>query len=197
MINEQFVNSPKNKSKNFEKNFEKHSAGNQITHVAPENWRGLENSLQILRLGKNSIDKLPADAFIGLSYLELLDLHENCLKEIDPSVFRDGMAHLSHFYLNDNQLTNIPYAQLSSLKRLKELDLSYNRISKVLQPQMETELRGLQMSLDILHLDYNQIEVLHTESFQHFYKVNKTFLNGNPLVYVEVKRREQKALNSF
>nr|XP_012137075.1 PREDICTED: chaoptin isoform X3 [Megachile rotundata] len=159
--------------------------GNKISKIAPENWRGLENSLQKLRLGRNAIDKLPADAFAGLTYLDMLDLRENNLKEIDPSVFRDGMAHLVHLYLNGNQLTHIPYAQLSSLKRMKVLDLSYNRISKMLNQQQEPEIRGLQMSLDILRLDYNQIESLMPGDFQHFYKVNRTYLDGNPLTMIE------------
>ena len=145
--------------------------------------------MQTLRLGRNAINKLPADAFAGLSYLEVLDIRENNLKEIDPSVFRDGMAHLSHLYLNDNQLTNIPYLQLSSLKRMKVLDLSYNRISRMIQPQVEMELRGIQMSLDVLRLDYNQIEHLERSSFQHFFKVNKTYMNGNPITVVEVIKK--------
>ena len=138
-------------------------------------------------MGRNSIDKLPADAFAGLTYLEYLDLRENSLKEIDPSVFRDGMAHLSHLYLNDNQLYMIPYSQLSSLKRMRVLDLSYNRISKMIHPSMESEIRGIQMSLDVLRLDYNQINNLPPGSFQHFHKVNKTYLNGNPIMTIDVR----------
>ncbi|CAL1688585.1 unnamed protein product [Lasius platythorax] len=159
--------------------------GNKISRIVSENWRGLENSLQTLRLGRNAIEKLPADAFAGLTYLEILDLRENSLKEIDSSVFRDGMAHLTHLYLNDNQLTYVPYAQLSQLKRMKVLDLSYNRISRMLQTQQEPEIKGIQMSLDMLRLDYNQIEVLASGDFQHFYKVNRTYLSGNPLTMIE------------
>ncbi|XP_043261233.1 chaoptin [Colletes gigas] len=159
--------------------------GNKISKISPDNWRGLENSLQKLRLGRNAIDRLPADAFAGLTYLDMLDLRENNLKEIDPSVFRDGMAHLVHLFLNGNQLTNIPYSQLSSLKRMKVLDLSYNRISRMLNAQQEPEIRGLQMSLDTLRLDYNQIEILMPNDFQHFYKVNRTYLDGNPLTMIE------------
>lgn len=147
----------------------------------------MEHSLQTLRLGRNAIKTLPADAFIGLTNLEILDLRENSLKEIDPSVFRDGMAHLTHLYLNDNQLTYIPYAQLSLLKRMKLLDLSYNRISKMLQAQQEPKIKDIQMSLDVLQLDYNQIEALAFDDFQHFYKVNRTYLRGNPLMVIEVR----------
>lgn len=152
-----------------------------------DNWRGLENSLQTLRLGRNAIEKLPADAFAGLTYLEVLDLRENSLKEIDPSVFRDGMARLTHLYLNDNQLTYVPYAQLSVLKRIKFLDLSYNRISRMVQIEQESEIRDIQMSLDVLQLDYNQIETLTFDDFQHFYKINRTYLSGNPLTVIEVQ----------
>lgn len=163
------------------------NVGNKISRITAENWRGLENSLQTLRLGRNAIEKLPADAFAGLIYLETLDLRENSLREIDSSVFRDGMAHLTHLYLNDNQFTYVPYSQLSQLKRMKVLDLSYNRISRMLQMQQEPEIRGIQMSLDVLRLDYNQIEILTSGDFQHFYKVNRTYLSGNPLMIIEVR----------
>ncbi|KAH0557410.1 chaoptin [Cotesia glomerata] len=159
--------------------------GNQISTIAADNWRGLENTLHTLRLGKNHIDKLPADAFSGLTYLEILDLRDNSLKEIDSSVFRDGMAHLTQLYLNGNQLTSIPYSQLSTLKYMKILDLSYNRITRVIQPQMEAEIRGVQISLDTLRLDYNQIEILPPGSFQHFFRVNTTYMSGNPLMEIE------------
>ncbi|XP_072751646.1 chaoptin isoform X2 [Anoplolepis gracilipes] len=159
--------------------------GNKISRISAENWRGLENSLQTLRLGRNTIEKLSADAFAGLTYLEILDLRENSLMELDPSVFRDGMAHLTHLYLNDNQFTYVPYAQLSQLKHIKVLDLSYNRISRMLQTQQEPEIRDIQMSLDVLRLDYNQIEILESGDFQHFSKVNRTYLSGNPLTMIE------------
>ncbi|XP_015117217.1 chaoptin [Diachasma alloeum] len=159
--------------------------GNQISSIAADNWRGLENSLQTLRLGKNTIDKLPADAFSGLKFLETLDLRENNLMEFDSSVFRDGMAHLNYLYLSGNQLTMIPYSQISPLKHLKILDLSYNQIRRMLQTQTEPEIQGLQISLDTLRLDWNQIETLPVASFQHFFKVNKTYLSGNPIGHVE------------
>lgn len=56
----------------------------------------------------------------------------------------------------------------------------------MLNPQLESEIKGLQMSLDILRLDYNQIEILMSGDFQHFLKVNKTYLDGNPLTMIEV-----------
>lgn len=40
---------------------------------------------------------------------------------------------------------------------------------------------GVKLTLDVLHLEYNLIEILSTESFQYFDIVNVTFLDGNPL----------------
>lgn len=40
---------------------------------------------------------------------------------------------------------------------------------------------GVKLTLDVLHLEYNLIEILATESFQYFDIVNVTFLDGNPL----------------
>jgi len=97
------------------------------------------------------------------------------------------MAHLTHLYLNDNQLTHLPYAQLSSLKRMKVLELSYNRISRMLQSAQETEVGDVRLSLDVLRLDYNQIEKLAPGDFQHFLEVNRTHLSGNPLTVIEVR----------
>lgn len=56
----------------------------------------------------------------------------------------------------------------------------------MLNPQIENDIRGLQMSLDILRLDYNQISMLVPGAFQHFRKINKTYLDGNPLTVIQV-----------
>ncbi|ENN73887.1 hypothetical protein YQE_09515, partial [Dendroctonus ponderosae] len=46
-------------------------------------------------------------------------------------IFRDGMGHLAHLLLGDNQLSAIPYQALQPLRTLKTLDLSYNHINKM------------------------------------------------------------------
>lgn len=42
------------------------------------------------------------------------------------------MGRLAHLLLGDNQLSTIPYQALQPLRTLKTLDLSYNRINKML-----------------------------------------------------------------
>lgn len=171
--------------------------GNDIIEIAPDDWRGLENSLEILMLSNNAINSLPADAFSGLPQLDTLDLSGNNLREIDPSVFRDGMGKLTHVYLADNQLSVIPYQALQPLKLLKYLDLSYNVINKMqaqidqLNPISHQEF-DYDLSLDTLRLDYNQLTIMESAAFQHFDVLNKTYLDGNPLHEIQVSFLKKK-----
>lgn len=168
--------------------------GNSIARISPESWRGLENSITTLILTDNYITHLPIDSFSGLPMVETIDLKGNNLKEIDPSVFRDGMGRLANLILADNQLAAIPYQALSFLKALRELDLSYNLIGKM-QPAMDggqNIKHNFIFNLDLLRLDYNQITQLPAGSFQYFNVLNKTYLDGNPLVIVEVLLSDSK-----
>lgn len=162
--------------------------GNDINRVSPEDWRGLENSLEILILADNSITVLPSESFTGLPYLETIDLRGNDLREIDPSIFRDGMGKLQHLILADNQLSVIPYQALQPLRVLKTLDLSYNRINKMAPPTEPgvTISLNFQLNLDTLRLEYNQLKFLESVSFQYFNVLNHTYLDGNPLSRIEV-----------
>lgn len=163
-------------------------AGNDINRISPEDWRGMENSLEVLILEDNSITSLPSDSFTGLPHLETIDLRGNDLKEIDPSVFRDGMGKLAHLILADNQLSVIPYQAIQPLRSLKTLDLSYNRINRMspaTEPGVTINL-NFQLNLDTLRLDYNQLKILESVSFQYFNVLNHTYLDGNPLTILEV-----------
>lgn len=120
--------------------------------------------------------------------VETIDLRGNNLREIDPSVFRDGMKRLAHLLLSDNQLSAIPYQALQPLMTLKTLDLSYNRINKM-EPVTDTGAiltLNFQLNLDVFRLDYNLLTTLQPASFQYFNVVNKTYLDGNPLSSIEV-----------
>ncbi|GAB0092362.1 hypothetical protein DMENIID0001_073520 [Sergentomyia squamirostris] len=156
---------------------------NQISYIDHESWRGLEDSLEQLILSENSLSLLPMDTFSGLHFLHTLDLSGNNLREIDGSVFRDGMDKLTKILLSNNLLTRIPYGQMSSLRSLKILDLSHNRIPTMDLSDNEYN-PGIRLSLDILHLEYNTVEILQTGSFQYFDIINQTFLDGNPLKFI-------------
>ncbi|KAF5276013.1 hypothetical protein FQA39_LY00809 [Lamprigera yunnana] len=162
--------------------------GNDISRIFPDSWKGLEHSLETLILAENSIAFLAPDTFTGLPFLDTINLKGNNLRDIDPSVFRDGMDKLTHVILADNQLSSIPYLAMSPLRMLKTLDLSYNRIKRMF-PTMESGALDIQievrLSLDQFDLSYNQLEILEPNSFQYFSTINKTYLDGNPLVLLD------------
>ncbi|CAH1114704.1 unnamed protein product [Psylliodes chrysocephalus] len=162
-------------------------SGNDINRISPEDWRGIERSLEVLILAENEINHVPTDSFSGLPNLETIDLSGNNLRNIDPSVFRDGMGRLAHLIFADNQLSSIPYQALQPLRLLKTLDLSYNRINKM-EPSSEPGVNinlNYQLSLDTFKLDFNQITILEPMSFQYFNVLNKTYLDGNPIITLE------------
>lgn len=128
---------------------------------------------------------IPPDAFAGLPHLDTIDLTGNHLREIDPSVFREGMGRLVHLILADNELKEIPYQALSPLSGLRTLDLSYNRIQRV-EPTEAPHALNFKMHLNVLKLDYNEISVLIPAAFQNFDIVNITYLDGNILTAVQV-----------
>lgn len=159
--------------------------GNEISAVAPEQFKGLEDSLEKLILADNSLLYVPPDAFAGLPHLDTIDLTGNHLREIDPSVFREGMGRLTNLILADNELIEIPYQALSPLNALRTLDLSYNQIKKV-EPTQASHALNFKMRLNVLKLDYNEIHVLVPAAFQNFEIVNITYLDGNILSAVQV-----------
>lgn len=91
-------------------------AGNEISEINPESWRGLEESLQTLNLADNAISTLPPSVFSSLQTLDTLDLSGNAIMDIDLTVFAGGPPRLVRLYLADNQLKHVPYRQVSSLK---------------------------------------------------------------------------------
>lgn len=80
--------------------------------------------------------------------------------------------------LSNNVLSDVPYDALVTLRNLRVLDLSHNLIKTI---RAENDTTTSRLTLDILHLEFNQIEEIPTASFSHFDVVNVTYLDGNPL----------------
>jgi Leucine-rich repeat (LRR) protein len=153
---------------------------NEISLVERDSFRGLQNSLHTLILADNAISHLSIEAFQGLPNLNTLDLSSNNLHEILPDVFREQMNSLVKVIFADNLLTEIPYIPLSMLKSLKYLDISQNMITGF-QSKAEAPQQNIKLTLEQLHLEYNQIHVIQPASFQNFLLINQTFLDFNPI----------------
>lgn len=101
---------------------------NRLAAVPSEAIRPLVY-LERLDLSNNRIQSISGEPFAGLDRLRFLDLSGNALETIAPEVFA-APSNLRSLQLRSNLLEtpqlNAP--ALSGLKKLQEIDLSYNRV---------------------------------------------------------------------
>ncbi|KAJ8360372.1 hypothetical protein SKAU_G00168970 [Synaphobranchus kaupii] len=150
----------------------------------------------------NKIKHIKAKDFVNLNKLKRIDLTGNQISEIDQDTFR-SLPELEDLLLADNQLQSLPELpvtmryidaknnQLRSdgihqeafkdMSQLKFLYLSHNQLDYVPNPLPET--------LRALHLQYNNIQSLHEDTFCNSHNPNYVRrpledirLDGNPIV---------------
>lgn len=175
---------------------------NRLTKLEPKMFRDLY-TLQILNLGNNMLETLPADVFApmnnlhtlvmsynrvkyldayslnGLYVLSLLSLDYNALANIHPAAFRN-CSSLEDINLNDNVLTSVPEA-LQGMHMLKTADLGENLISSLDQ----SDFKGL-TNLYGLRLIGNQLENLTKNTFTELPSLKILSLARNKLKNIEI-----------
>ena len=118
--------------------------------------------------------------FWNLKQLLRLDLSRNNIINIHSMAFQNGVPVLSQLDLANNLLGKIPFMAISSMKSLKTLDLSNNRIENI-----EDSFSKIKLKLDKLILNENSINVITKNSFQNFKWINFTSLRNNPIHTVQ------------
>ena len=118
--------------------------------------------------------------FWNLKQLLRLDLSRNNIINIHSMAFQNGVPVLSQLDLANNLLGKIPFMAISSMKSLKTLDLSNNRIENI-----EDSFTKIKLKLDKLILNENAIKVITKNSFQNFKWINSTSLQNNPIHTVQ------------
>ncbi|CAN9501042.1 unnamed protein product [Ophioblennius macclurei] len=130
-------------------------------------------SLQYLHLAENRLRALPANAFADtpLKLLDLslnpgLDLHRDSLSGLEHS--------LVHLLLRDNNMSSLD-ADLSSLRNLRDVDLSTNRLTAL--PTWTRE-----SAIESLNLQNNNLVTLESSSMVALERSLKTlYMGSNPL----------------
>ncbi|KAM6969760.1 transforming growth factor beta activator LRRC32 [Aplochiton taeniatus] len=130
-------------------------------------------TLHFLYLTENSLERLPAYAFVDTP-LKLLDLSLNAGLEMD----RDGLAGLEdslvHLSLKENQIARLN-TDLSALSSLKFVDLSSNKLSALPPWNRETSIESLNLqNNNLVTLEYSAIQVLERS-------LKTLYVGSNPL----------------
>ncbi|KYQ54198.1 Leucine-rich repeats and immunoglobulin-like domains protein 3 [Trachymyrmex zeteki] len=113
--------------------------------------------LSYLCLDNNKIEALQNDVFQGLKFLLTLTLAGNGIKTIEPNAFK-GLTTLQTLDLRHNSIRDLQKGTFAELIDLRQLNLANNKISKI-------TFTDLAQSVDSLHLDYNEIDILEEGNF--------------------------------
>ncbi|XP_066249464.1 P-granule-associated novel protein 1-like [Euwallacea similis] len=156
------------------------------------------NQIRHLELRNSHIETLKFKAFMGLIFMEVLDMAENKIKAIPNGTFNgtkkirvlnlaknqisvllnSGFAellHLNDLILSMNSIGTIEEKAFDGLKSLKKLDLSYNYIISI-----NSSLENL-TSLEYLNLRHNNIHKIMNQEFQSLVKLTELVLSDNTL----------------
>lgn len=129
---------------------------NIISYIADHTFSGLFR-LHTLLLANNKLTVLEANTFRGLTALTDLNANHNELIRIHREALGNSTI-LKNLHLKNNSLEEVP-SVVHKLENLKTLDLSDNRINKIL----DTSFEGL-LELSALYLEDNYIDNLTKHS---------------------------------
>jgi Leucine-rich repeat (LRR) protein len=167
---------------------------------------GLLSKLQVLSLNHNQISRAEETSLSGLSELTILDLSNNQLVALPPKFFQSVHTSLTELYLQNNSISVLPpglfnglgqmvlldlsHNEITShwigpdtfadLIRLVNLDLSFNRLSRIDASTFRSEY-----SLEILQLHHNEIESIADNAFSSLYNLHTLVLSHNRLTRID------------
>uniref|UniRef100_A0AAV2LLV3 Uncharacterized protein n=1 Tax=Knipowitschia caucasica TaxID=637954 RepID=A0AAV2LLV3_KNICA len=110
-----------------------------------------------------------------------LSMRENNLTELREGQL-SGLSQLTWLYLDHNNIDIVEEGAFDKLRRVKELDLSSNRIENLPNVRIFQDCRSMQF----LDLGYNQLQSLARNSFAGLFKLSELHLEHNELVKVNL-----------
>ncbi|XP_068602384.1 toll-like receptor 8 [Brachionichthys hirsutus] len=132
-------------------------------------------NLQKLRLSGNQLDQIPSNL---PSSVEILELNSNKITWLDNRSFA-GLSSMTHLWLTKNCYSGHPCRRSVTIvdgtfmvmKKLQELDLSFNNLTHV--------PKGLPQSLLVLQLACNQIEYINEDDLLGLKNLKILKIQGN------------------
>ncbi|XP_016997142.2 protein artichoke [Drosophila takahashii] len=134
--------------------------------------------LRNLNLQSNKLEAITDNFFSNNSRLEQLDLSRNLIRSISPTAF-DTQRSLEYLDLSGNALLDISVG-LGNLNNLRDIDLSYNQISRV-----QSDVIGGWRNVVEIRLSNNLIVELQQGTFRNLPKLQYLDLSSNEIRNVE------------
>ena len=129
----------------------------------------------LLDLRRRNITTLKTGDFDGLAALTHLYLQQNQLTTLPPSIF-DGLFALTSLDLNHNQLSTLPSSIFNNLTKLTWLDLHFSQLST-----LPSDIFDGLSALRTLFLYGNQLSTLPSDIFDGLSALTYLSLNQNQL----------------
>ncbi|EDV52522.1 protein artichoke [Drosophila erecta] len=134
--------------------------------------------LRNLNLQSNKLEAITDNFFSNNSRLEQLDLSRNLIRSISPTAF-DTQRSLEYLDLSGNALLDISVG-LGNLNNLRDIDLSYNQISRI-----QSDVIGGWRNVVEIRLSNNLIVELQQGTFRNLPKLQYLDLSSNEIRNVE------------
>ena len=180
--------------------------GHNKLKVLTDRGFSLLPSLQSLSLGHNLISRAEDTSLQGLTSLKRLDLSNNELVALPPRFLQPVVGSLEDLFLQNNSLSVLPPGLFQGMKKLIELDLSHNEItSHWVGPDTFSDLLNLRQldlsfnrmsrvdagtfkplrALNGLQLHHNEIESISEDAFSSLQSLQTLVLSNNRLTRLD------------
>lgn len=122
---------------------------NRVGRLNITTFKNLRN-LKTLYLRNCSLDHITFGTFSSQKDLVRLDISYNDLKQINFDVFVPYLKHITHLYIDGNNLTEISGLSSEMFPELKTLGLSNNRFqcSEIIKTIMRFDLNKIELTVD-------------------------------------------------
>ncbi|KAH8410818.1 hypothetical protein KR222_011218 [Zaprionus bogoriensis] len=134
--------------------------------------------LRNLNLQSNRLESITDNFFSNNSRLEQLDLSRNVIRSISPTAF-DNQRALEYLDLSGNGLLDISVG-LGNLHSLRDVDLSYNQISRI-----HSDVINAWRNVVEIRLSNNLIVELQQGTFRNLPKLQYLDLSSNEIANVQ------------
>ncbi|CAF0946677.1 unnamed protein product, partial [Brachionus calyciflorus] len=156
---------------------------NRLVHLNKFMFMGpfFEINLKELILENNMIEFIDSDAFSGLLNLNILNLSCNFIKVIDYRLF-SNLKLLTHLNLSSNRIERIQSFTFAKLDKLEYLNLSNNYLRVFNNKREEGGIFKSLKNLKVLDLSYNKIqEFRYAEIFSVLKNLKELYLSSNEI----------------